>query len=188
MPFRDEVERLKKEIEKLEKQIARFQEKQVTEAPHATLIDCYREHERKTHERMENSGEVSYPPLGLARKIIEQCRKDPERKISYTELYVAYHGEEPTNRFFWKKIADQLFRLSKLCHAYGLPLVSILVVQDDDAKRCLSEDAKRAFFEDWRHKTPYIDATNPDEYAERMTELALKVTMADFERLGRRAA
>lgn len=164
------------QAEKLERFVQNYRDKVAVDGPYP-LIEILEEIDRRAAITRE-SGKAVYGLLELACFVIERCQADPERKVSYTEVYTHFMGKEPEYKFFFKVVADSLHEVTRHCYAYGLPFASILVVQDGD--RTLSDDAKQAFWDDWGAKMSHLGAANPDEFCEMLTRDALEMTVDSF--------
>lgn len=165
----------------LETFVQNYRKRRAVEGPYP-LGEILREIDRRAAETRE-TGKAVYGLLELACFVIERCQIDPQRKVSYKEVYEHFMGEEPTYPFFFKVVADSLHEVTRHCYAYGLPFVSALVVQDGD--RTLSTDAKQAFWGDWGEKMNYLGAANPHEFSKMLTRDALEVTLESFMDFGR---
>jgi len=162
--------------EKLENFVKNYRDKKAVNGPYP-LVEILREIDRRAAE-MRKSGNAAYGLLELACFVIECCQANPQRQVSYREVYEHFMGEAPTYPFFFKVVADSLYEVTCHCYAYGLPFVSALVVQDGD--RTLSADAKQAFWDDWGEKMSHLGAANREEFCEMLTRDALEVTLDGF--------
>lgn len=162
--------------EKLERFVQNYRDKVAVDG-HYPLIEILQEIDRRAAITRE-AGKAVYGLLELACFVIERCQADPQHQVSYTEVYVHFMGNTPTNPFFFKVVADSLHEVTRHCYAYGLPFVSVLVVQDGD--RTLSEDAKQAFWNDWSEKMRHLGAADPDEFCEMLRRDALEMTVDGF--------
>lgn len=165
---------------KLENLIENYRKQKAVNGPYP-LVEILRELDRRAAETRK-LGKAAYGLLELACFVIESCKSDPQRQVSYREVYEYFMGEAPSYPFFFKVVADSLYEVTCHCYAYDLPFVSILVVQDGD--RTLSDDAKQAFWDDWNLKMSHLEARNRDEFCEILTKDALALTVDRFLNLG----
>lgn len=74
---------------------------------------------------------VIFAPRDLAMKILNLCHASPDQRVSYGELWLAYHPAPlPKGQGWVKKVTDGLAVLGAWCVDNDLPILSTLVVNN----------------------------------------------------------
>ena len=72
-----------------------------------------------------------FVPRDFALKILTLCHASPDQRVSYSELWLAYHAAPlPKGQAWAKKITDGLAVLGAWCVDNDLPILSTLVVNN----------------------------------------------------------
>jgi hypothetical protein len=155
-------------------------DRKLTQGPSFTLKDLLIAHAAKCVALKREKDEVHYSAWSLMNDIVE-ANASGER-YSFLDLWHRYNeGEFPGGYGPMKALTTELEIVSGVCEAYGLPLLSMLVV--DNGTRELSPAAMKAFWEDPRRKSDLVVAHSKEEFAQQMTALARNVTKADLDAL-----
>lgn len=76
----------------------------------------------------------------LARSILSLAHQQPDRRVTYGDIWILYHGvPQPVGQWWIRKFRQPLTDLGNACMGLGLPMLSALIVQKSD--RCHSAAA-----------------------------------------------
>lgn len=80
---------------------------------------------------LDRRKKVIFVPRDLAMKILNLCHDAPDKRVSYGELWLAYHPAPlPKGQGWVKKVTDGLAVLGAWCVDNDLPILSTLVVNN----------------------------------------------------------
>ncbi|WP_022684114.1 hypothetical protein [Sphingobium bisphenolivorans] len=120
-----------------------------------------------------------YEPVRLARLILAECHKAADKRVSYKDLYQAWHGERhPLGQYWVNQLTDGLGVLGAWCWDHGLPIISVLVVNDGTR-----ELSPKAAINIWTALRDRFSETpdSVDEFARQQGEAALAMPPSNID-------
>lgn len=122
-----------------------------------------------------------YAPYTFAKLILDTSRKNPDRRVSYMQLWTEIHAAPPPYPSFYKQFTKPFSRLGDATIAAGLPYIGALVVEQRSRKHSTGAVKNMAKFIK-QHSIPIAPNKERSHLLDQAEKAAL-LTDADLEKL-----